>query len=117
MPSVLSVFGGAEGLGRLPILIGSGFQFVINTPFSVFVLGHALNPVFPFTNRQGEYGYGVSQNEYNSQQQKKICCAEFMTLTHFSNLLTKNKPPHRLISQFTESCKVHYCVFLYQGIY
>ena len=48
---------------------------------------------------------------------KKKCRAEFMTLTHFSNFLTKNKPPHWLISQFTEGCKVHYYVFLYQGIH
>lgn len=87
---MLSVFGGAEGLGRLPILIGSGFQFVINTPFSVFVLGHALSPVFPFTNRQGEYGYSVSQSEYNSQQKKYAVQSSWLALTFLTFWLKIN---------------------------
>ena len=95
---------GPGGWGDCPFLEGQGFN-LSSTPLFLFYLRSCtvnMDTVLVKTS--------IIPNR------KKICCAEFLTLIHFSNFLTKNKPPHRLISQFTKGCKVHYYVFLYQGI-
>ena len=87
---MLPVLGGGRGVGEIAHSYRSGFQFVITTPFSFFVLGHALSPVFPFTNRQGEYGYSVSQSEYNSQQKKYAVQSSWLSLTFLTFWLKIN---------------------------